>query len=566
MHSRMVLAAGAMVFATGIVAASLPAAAATHGPASRVSGYVPVRGAGHAIMLRSINVRKAEAGPQIAPHGRSFGPLGRNGKVAGSTLPALPSSGVKQLPASPPVLRGAANTGRSATTGAATPRSVIGPLAAPTTVDANFDGITQGNSDCGGCQPPDPSAAVSPSEIAQTVNLRLQVYDKSGTLLCGVGLNTLASTGESLSDPRIQWDNVYNRFSMVFIPVPGSDVAPAEYLLTTQTPDACGSWWVYRITFSGSLYPAGTLLDYPYLGQDNVPSNAYPAGGAILSSTNNFCCASNGFASYIGSAAFAVPKYPAYNGLGFSFPAFSVAFSTAPVTMGGIPMPATSNTYWVASVPGSGYDLYVMTNSSQNGTTLALQAAISSAFSAPSRRVNQPGTSQTLDPLDGRIVWTPVLAGNYVWFTHGIDISGYPSVRYGALGVLDNSATVAVAFHSGTSDDFNPSISVFPVTQNTIYAWVNWAYTDAPNGVATSDTVDGVLPGTGVPNLIGSDMTLASGFSTASNFRFGDFSSVEVDPVAASSSCPAGQTAVLSQEYFDGSGQWVTRIARTSFC
>ena len=249
-----------------------------------------------------------------------------------------------------------------------------------------------------------------------------------------------------------------------------------------------------------------------------------------------------------------------------SFPAVSVAFSAAPVTVAGLGTAVSSRTYWLASVPGSGYKLYVMHHSSQPGTTLALQASISSPSNAPSRRVNQPGTTQTLDPLDGRIVWTPVVADDFIWFTHGIDLSGFPAIRYGAIGVAGNTATVAVAYHSGTSDDFNPSISVTPAGTNLIYAWLNWAYTDAPVGVATSDTVNGVLPGTGVPNETGTDRTLIHGFPTSTNFRFGDFSSVEVDPSAATATCPAGRTAVLAQQYFSPSGRWVTRIARASFC
>jgi hypothetical protein len=78
--------------------------------------------------------------------------------------------------------------------------------------------------------------------------------------------------------------------------------------------------------------------------------------------------------------------------------------------------------------------------------------------------------------------------------------------------------------------------------------------------------VNGVLPGTGVPNEIGTDKTLIHGSPTSTNFRFGDFSSVEVDPAAASSTCPAGRTAVLAQQYFTASGRWATRVVRASFC
>lgn len=439
----------------------------------------------------------------------------------------------------------------------------------PTTINQNFAGIKQGGSNCGGCQPPDPNAAVSPTQIAHVVNLRLQVYKKTGNgvKLCGKSLNTLLTTTASLSDPHIQWDNVHKRFSMVVIPVPASDTAtPTEYLLASQTASACGAWFVYTINFSGSLFPAGTLLDYPYLGQDNDPSGSFPFGGSILSSTNNFCCSSTGFGTYLNSAAFAIPKYPVYNGQGFSFAAFPVSFSTAPVTVSGLGKAKSASTYWLASVPGSGYNLYVMTHSSQPGTTLTLQASISAAFNAPSRRVNQPGTSQTLDPLDGRIAWAPEIAGGFIWFTHGADLGGFPAVRYGAISVSSNTATVANAFHSSSSDDFNPSLAVTTVSGSEVFLWLNWAYTDTSAGIATSDTVNGVLPGAGIPTLNGGDTTLVNGFATASNFRFGDFSSVEVDPSSAASGCPAGRTAVLAQQYFDSTGHWVTRIARTSFC
>ena len=514
---------------------------------------------GHAAAPRVVHVRSA--GPQIKPHFRSFGTLGRDGKVAGSTLPVRRSTGVKPPSAGSPAAVGTPNRGKVA--------RVRMRRSPPTTIRQNFAGVSQSQANCGGCQPPDPNAAVSPTQIAHVVNLRLQVYKKtgSGVKVCGTALNTLLGTTASLSDPHIQWDNVHKRFSMVVIPVPASDTAtPTEFLLATQTASACGAWFVYTVTFSGGLFPAGTLLDYPYLGQDNDPSGSFPFGGSILSSTNNFCCSSTNFGTYLNSAAFAIPKYPVYNGQGFSFSAFGVSFSTAPVTVSGTGKAVSANTYWLASVPGSGYNLYVMTHSSQPGTTLTLQASISAAFNRPSRRVNQPGTSQTLDPLDGRIDWAPEIAGGFAWFTHGIDLGGFPAIRYGAINVTSNTATVANAFHTSSSDDFNPSLAVTLTSGSEVFLWLNWAYTDTSSNIATSDTVNGVLPGGGVPTLNGGDTTLVHGFPTSSNFRFGDFSSVEVDPSAAGTGCPAGHTAVLAQQTFNNTGRWVTRIARTSFC
>jgi hypothetical protein len=399
------------------------------------------------------------------------------------------------------------------------------------------------------------TAAVSGTEIAETVNLSLQVHNKSGTTLCTVSLSGLLGAVTGLSRPRIQYDNASNRFSLVADSVPGSaNDVPIQYLATSQTSDACGAWWVYSITFFGStpsLYPFGALLDYPYLGQDNT---------SLLSSTNNFSFTG----SYLGSAAYAIPKAVAYTGNGFSFTTYQVAFSTAPVTVAGIPAFSTTNTYWIAAVPGTGYDLYVMPTNPAGAITL--QATVSAPFSAPNRRVFQPGTSQTLDPLDGRIESAGVQDGNFVWFAHDVNFQGFPTVRYGAVDVATNRSTTAVAFHSPSSDDFNPSIGVSDAGSNTNFIWVNWAYTDSQNGVPVSDTVAGVAPGQGVPTLAEADLTLVTGSSTSTISAFGGYSSVEADPVSNPSGCPPGETALTAQEYFAPDGSWTTRLAETTFC
>ena len=64
--------------------------------------------------------------------------------------------------------------------------------------------------------------------------------------------------------------------------------------------------------------------------------------------------------------------------------------------------------------------------------------------------------------------------------------------------------------------------------------------------------------------IIATDLTLATGSQTTTNTRFGDYSSVHVDPVAVSGTCPAGRTALLAQQYFLG-GNWATRLSRVSF-
>lgn len=549
LHLGPVTGAAALLMAVGVSTAPMPAAATTLNPQASAGAAAIIAGTGHAV-AHSVTVSGAMAGQQAPVLSGHSLPLGIDGAPAGSTLPVLTSSGARPRPASAPTQTHSPNLGQSAGQTTQPAQSLVTAASSP---QIGFQGITEGNSDCTNCQTPDVTAAISATEIAETANLRLQVYTKAGATLCAVSLSSLLGAVTGLSHPRVQYDNANNRFSLVVDSVPASafDV-PVQYLAGSQTSDACGAWWVYSLVFSGSsLHPLGALLDYPYLGQDST---------SILSSTNNFSFSG----SYIGSAAYAMPKADVYTGAPFDFTTYSVAFSTAPVTVAGIPTFSTTNTYWLASVPGTGYDLYVMPTNPAGA--ISLQAVISAPFSAPKRRVNQPGTAQTLDPLDGRIESAAVQDGNFVWFAHGIDDSGFPTVRYGAIGVTTNQPFTAEAFHTSTSDDFNPSIGVSDAGDNTNHIWVNWAYTDTSSGVPVSDTVAGVGPGQGVPNLIGDDLTLVIGSSTSAISTFGAYSSAEIDPVALSSTCPAGLTALTAQEYFTSSGSWTTRLARTTFC
>jgi hypothetical protein len=272
----------------------------------------------------------------------------------------------------------------------------------------------------------------------------------------------------------------------------------------------------------------------------------------MLLSTDNFPpAAAQNF------TVFAIPKSALYTGGGFSFTAFNTASFTAPATNGGIPMINTTFDYFLGAVPGTGYRLYRFT---APAGPLVLQATVSCTFAAPPRRANQPGTTVTLDPLDGRIQWSPVNDGNFLWFAHGVAIGTFPAVRYGAISLAANTCTVASAFRSGTSDDFNPSVGVGNATGGGNFIYVNWAYTDSPAGVATSDTVDSVNPGGGVPSLIGTGVVLVNGPITGET-RFGDFSSVAIDPTNVNGSC-----AVTAQQYFEPGGNWTTRIARVGTC
>ena len=553
-HRRIAAATAVALMAGGGFLAAGPSANATPVPAgggTAAAGSVPVAGTGTAtahsatVQASKVAVTTPAPGPVLGKDGKPAGPAGTSGDAIAtrSSRPAPPS------PASQP---GGPNTGAGQSVAragltAATSTAGKSPLA-----DPSFAGASQSSSSCSTCTTPYVTAAVSATQIAETVNLSLQVFSKSGSLVCAESLSNLLGAIGGLTEPRIQYDNVASRYSMVIASMPStsSDV-PVFYLATSQSSDACGAWWVYQIILSGNQYPLGGQLNYPYLGQDST---------SLLASTNNYTFGS----SYLGTGAFAMPKAVAYTGNPFSITTYSVDFSTAPPVVAGIPTESTTTTYWLAAVPGTGFDVFSMPTSTAGA--ISFVGTVSAAFNAPSRRIRQPGTSNTLNPLDGRIQSAVAQDGNIIWFANDIDDGGYPTVLYGAINGTNGNIADALAYHGDNSDDFGPSIGVSPQGGNTDAVWLNWAYTASSVGVPVSATINGIDPGNGVPNLIGSDLTLATGKSATSINTFGAYSSVEIDPVASSSSCPAGLTALSAQEYFPSATQWGTFLARTSFC
>ena len=413
-----------------------------------------------------------------------------------------------------------------------------------------FDGVAQGTFG----SPPDPNAAVGAGDIVEVVNDQIRVTNRLGAVLCGgsMTLQSLLGTSDNLTDPRVQFDNVNRRFSLsVTVSNPGASDKPAMHVAATETADPCGSWFSYRLTFHGNAYPTGAFLDFPMLGQDQ---------NALLLSLRT--CPKNNCSNPV-FTVFGLPKSTIYSGQHVEFDAFGVDSLTAPVTNAGRPMIASPVSFFLAAVPGTGYKLYRLTNSGGSGASLS-KTTISDPFSQPSRRVNQPGTTgDTIDPSDGNITSFPYFDGTFIWFAHDADDDGFPTVRYGRVDTSKNTVETTFAFHSGSSDDFNPSIAVGFAPGGKEKVFLNWAFTDTPAGTATTIVFaegDALQPlvqiaGPGTVDVTGGVVTGCN----QKKCRFGDFSSVSVDPDVAG-------CAFATQQYFATDGSWKTRITPIGRC
>lgn len=425
-------------------------------------------------------------------------------------------------------------------------------------VPCAFDGVVQDA--CPSCTnpPPDPNAAAGAGRLVQVVNDLIQVTNRFGAVQCGgpVTLNRLLRTNDSLTDPRVQFDNINQRFSLaVTVSSVNAGDTPALWVAATQTEDPCGTWFTFRMAFHGDATLAGTFLDFPMLAQDRR---------SLLLSTRN---CRNGCQSFI---VFAIPKTPIYTAAHVDFPYFTVDSLTAPVTHAGQPMVDSPASFFLAAVPGTGYKLYALAPT-PFGPVL-VSKTFSNPFSKPSRGARQPASSVAIDTSDGNITSSPYFDGGKIWFTHVVDEETFPTVRYGAVNLRNAtgalnlpSATVSVAeaAHSPWSDDFNPSLAVgISALRETVY--LTWASTDAVVAkTATSAVAIAVDAAQPLKNLFGVGTVYATGGNAtgaaSSTVRFGDFSSVSVDPTT--SDC-----AFATQQYFGTNGNWRTRIAPIGEC
>ena len=88
--------------------------------------------------------------------------------------------------------------------------------------------------------------------------------------------------------------------------------------------------------------------------------------------------------------------------------------------------------------------------------------------------------------------------------------------------------------------------------------FLNWAFTDTSAGTATSAVFASGDASQPLVSIAGSGTIYASG-GTSTQDRFGDFSSVSVDPSV--SGC-----AFATQQYFAANGSWKTRITPIGPC
>ncbi len=136
---------------------------------------------------------------------------------------------------------------------------------------SSFPGISQTQ-----WTPPDPTVAVGPNHIVQTVNMTVSFFSKSGEIQFQQLLNDTAQpgffdevgAGNFVFDPKCFYDHYANRFFIVACEVYDDILESYITIAVSDDDDPNGIWYKYRtfavVEIDSSLY----WVDYPGVGFD----------------------------------------------------------------------------------------------------------------------------------------------------------------------------------------------------------------------------------------------------------------------------------------------------------
>jgi len=170
---------------------------------------------------------------------------------------------------------------------APTPKTLSssGWLGMNNTINAAYYGCTPADL-C--VEPPDPSVAVGPNDVVQTVNTHMRIYDRSGNVRGSIALPTFFGTEWDLltSDPQVAYHAQTGRWFMTII---SADCFSGYlHLAVSDTSDPMGSWSKYTYEYANSL------PDYPGLGF---------SGDKVVIGVNEFDLLDCYVGTYLGTSA-----------------------------------------------------------------------------------------------------------------------------------------------------------------------------------------------------------------------------------------------------------------------
>jgi len=509
-------------------------------------------------LVRAQNVSSAPILYPEEPHGISL-PLSAL-PLAPETSPSLESPYVLPLR-----VRGPAGAAHQGTTDPESIQTRVLPVIM-TTNFLSFDGISNLNS----LIPPDPNSAVGATQVVETVNTSFQIFNKStGASVAGpnnlsqiwtnpyqnygsvCGAPAYPQTYTFYSDPIVLYDSIAQRWLVSIIASPDGFSTGTECIAVSTSSDATQPFYLYQHTFSN-------LNDYPKFG---VWPDGYYASYNMFNSSNQFLgpqvCAYNRSAMLAGSGQSPV-----------CFQQTNYDWSFLPSGLDGTTAPPSGepNFYLELAYPSAlnlfkfHVDFGTPSNSTFTGPTSITVASFGEACNGGTC-IPQYGTSQQLDSLGDRLMHRSAYRnfGDHeaIVVNHSVTAGSSVGVRWYEIRSPNSTPTV---YQQGT------------YAPNSDYRWMGSIAMDKSGDIAvgysSSSTsmyprirYSGRVPTDSLGILEPEDDIIASGSYQAGSSRWGDYTSMAVDPVDA---C----TFWYTNEYYaygNSGTNWKTHLSSFNF-
>ncbi len=443
-------------------------------------------------------------------------------------------------------------------------QSAPGVAAAPT-LGAGFDGIGQGFSGPQGTfsvtgAPPDTNAAVGATQVVEIVNTAFAVFSKSGTVLFGpAATNTLfsgfggACQTTNDGDGVVRYDALANRWVITQFANVQTSGPFFECVAVSQTSDATGSW--NRYSFQYASFP-----DYPKLSvwpdAYYVTYNLFNASGTTFQGAED--CAMDRAAMLAGTTATqqCFTTSSSFGGLlAADFEGGTAPPAGEASTVVALGTTATTLASWKFHV-----DWATPANSTFTGPSNITVASYTAACGTSGTCIPQSGTTRTLDSLSDRVMFR-LSYRNYgdheaLVTNHSVTSGSSVGVRWYELRGLPGTPTV---FQQGTYAPDSTFRWMGSIAQDKV-GNLGLGFSASSSSIHPQIRITGRLAGDAAGTMTQGESTVVSGAGsqTGTLSRWGDYSSMVVDPVD-------GCTFWYAQEYIPANGTFNWRTHLNSF-
>ena len=409
-----------------------------------------------------------------------------------------------------------------------------------------------------GFAPSDVHGAASSSRLVETTNVEIGVYNIAGCgLVSKVPQKTffgVTNANETLFDAQTLYIRRYGRWFVTTESANSTNNDQFQYF-AVSTDSTATSWRTYRIPLSlgASRFckqAVTSFWDYPHAGH----------------SFNRFSITANDFGSTVTGAILSIDEIPTFSGGSVTVKCFAgLPFNlAAPIVLDGS---ITSNFLSPGSGSGSTITSRVVTatgtaSGSAGADTIAVGPSYAiTAWTAPPDAPQPNGTR--LDSLDGRFQGNSLQSRGFIWNIHGQNNGGRAAIKWFELSTSSSTVVKSAIFQTSSVDHlFNASITTGSGLQG------------APGFINTSRTIPSV-PTTGNAAMI--EMYGLNNDTTASNWtfsvvgtsafqftgcapcRWGDYSSITVDPTNSGSAWGFNQLATGTSQF-----NWTTRAGKVN--